>query len=222
MNALWRGAAILSSAGLIFAASPCRAGGSLFVDDAGIAANAHCQLESWLRPFQSEVVELTTVPACSSENIEWSLGVTRLSTPVRSIFTPGIKWQLKGNDDGGFGIALAATSIFHDGRSQGTTLYAAPTWLFGQHHEWELDTNVGEYDQPGERTHGLAGAGLHYSPSAKVTLIAEQVWREAHGHVSQAGMRLNLSRATTVDFLVGRSKDRTSSRWATVGVNLSF
>lgn len=222
MNALRTIAAALVGAGMALAAGPCRAGGSLFVDDAGIAANGHCQLESWLRPFQSEVVELTTVPACSFGNIEWSLGITRLSNPVRSIFTPGIKWQLKGNDDGGFGVALAATSIFHDGRSQNTTLYVAPTWLFGQHQEWELDTNVGAYHQPGERLHGLAGAGLHYSPSPNVTLIAEHVWREAHGHLSQVGVRLSLSRATTVDLLVGRSKDRTSARWATVGLNLSF
>jgi hypothetical protein len=200
----------------------CCAGGSWYVDDAGIAPHGHCQLESWWRSFQDGTMELTTVPACSAANVEWSLGMTRLSDPVHSDFTPGVKWQVKDNDHGGFGLALAASSLFHDGRSRNTTVYVAPTWVFGVRQQWEVNTNAGVFHQPGERTQGFAGAAIQYTPSATIALLAEHVWRQAHGHVSQVGMRLALAPSTTLDLVAGRSRDRVTSRWATLGLNLAF
>jgi hypothetical protein len=213
---------LIAMAALFSWAGCCCAGGSWFVDDAGIAPNGHCQLESWWRSFQDETMELTTVPACSAANVEWSLGMTRLSDPVRSDFTPGVKWQVKDNDHGGFGLALAASSLFHDGRSRNTTAYVAPSWVFGERQQWEVNTNAGVFHQPGERTHGLAGAALQYAASKTLALLAEHVWRQAHGHVSQGGVRLALAHSTTLDLVAGRSRDRVTSRWATLGLNLAF
>jgi hypothetical protein len=44
----------------------------------------------------------------------------------------------------------------------------------------------------------------------------------ASGEVSQVGMQLALASSTTLDLVAGRSRDRVTSRWGTLGLNLAF
>lgn len=198
------------------------AGGSLYVDDSGIAPRGGCQLESWMRAFTGGGSELTTVPACSTGPVEWSLALSSFTGPVSHQATPGIKWQLIDNAKGGFGLALATTATLEAGRLESTDVYAAPSWVLGQAQEWAINVNVGANRQRAGTWRGTAGLGLQYTPRTLVTILAEVLWRDRRGNVVQGGLRFNLDEKISMDALIGRSRDDVVDRWATLGLNVAF
>ena len=215
------GHALLWSIAMV--ASPCLAGGSLYVDDPGVTAAGRCQLESWMRAFEGGGHEFTTVPACSTGPVEWSVTLTRLTSPNDRPWSPGIKWQLVDNTDGGFGMAVAATALYDHARLQTMEAYIAPGWVLGRRKQWTINVNLGMSRERGETSRINAGLGMQYDTPVKlISLLAEHLWRDGHGDVSQAGVRLNLSDASTIDLLAGRSRDGQTDRWLTLGVNLAL
>lgn len=204
-------------------ATPCMAGGSLYVDDPGITTPGRCQLESWMRAFEGGGHEFTTVPACSTGPVEWSVTLTRLTSPNDRPWSPGIKWRLVDNTNGGFGMAVAVTALYDHARLQNTEAYLAPGWVLGQRKQWTVNMNLGMIRERGETSKTVAGLGMQYDTTIKlVSLLAEHLWHDGHGGVTQAGVRLNLSSASTIDLLAGRSRDEHTDRWLTVGLNLAF
>ncbi len=204
-------------------ATPSMAGGSLYVDDPGVTAAGRCQLESWMRSFAGGGHEFTTVPACSTGPVEWSVTLTKLTSPIDRPWSPGVKWQLVDNDDGGFGMAVAVTALYDHARLQTTDAYLAPGWVLGQRKQWAINVNLGMTRERGETSKIVAGIGMQYDTTVKlVSLLAEHLWHDGHGGVTQGGVRLNLSDKSTIDLLAGRSHDEHTDHWLTLGLNLAF
>jgi hypothetical protein len=222
MTGGWTAAARLVAITCVFMASPCRAGGSLYVDDSSTTPAGRCQLESWIRAFQSGARETTTVPACSTGSVEWSVALTHLSDRSRDFVSPGIKWNWLDNSRGGLGFAVAGTDVIRQGRQRDAQIYVAPSWIWGQHQQWELDVNAGINHQIGDRSKMLAGIGIEYTPIQTLTLIMERLVKQGHGDDDQAGLRLNVNKLNSIDVFVGHSRDTHTDRWFTVGVNLGF
>lgn len=206
---------------VIVAAPASYAGGSQLVDDTGVTAAGRCQLESWMRGFVGGGAELTTVPACSTGPVEWSLSMTRLTRHPDQL-APSVKWQLIDNTHGGFGLAVATAVTLVHGRFDEFDAYAAPGWSLGAQQQWQLAVNLGMSRIRGEGSFGVAGLGVQYALNDKAALIAEELWRDRHGHARQAGVRLSLNANDTIDVLVGQNDAAARERWATLGLNLAF
>jgi hypothetical protein len=201
------------------AAGTAQAGGSLFVDDPGVTPAGRCQLESWMRAFSGGGRELTLAPACSAGPLEFSLGMTRISRPGQSELTPGLKWQLRDNSNGGFGLALATTGIYQHGRLKQTDAYIAPGWALGSDQQWQIFTNIGLSRDRGEKSKLAGGVGVQYSLSKAVDLVAERYIRKRRDATSEAGISFNFGTAASIDLLVGKSR---TDQWFTVGYNFVF
>lgn len=201
------------------AAGTAHAGGSLFVDDSGITPAGRCQLESWLRAFSGGGRELTLSPACSAGPLEFSLGLTRISRPGQSLLTPGLKWQLRDNSNGAFGLAVATTGIYQHGRLKQTDAYLAPAWALGADQQWQIFTNLGLSRDRGEKSKLAGGVGMQYSVTKAIDLVAERYIRKGRDATNEAGISFNFGSSASIDLLVG--KDRTD-QWFTFGYNVVF
>jgi len=201
------------------AAGTAQAGGSLFVDDPGITPAGRCQLESWMRAFSGGGRELTLSPACSVGSLEFSLGLTRISRPGQSELTPGLKWQLRDNSNGGFGLAVAATGIYQHGKLRQTDAYLAPAWAFGADQQWQIFTNLGLSRDRGERTKLAGGVGMQYSLSKAIDLVAERYIRKGRDATNEAGISFNVGSSASIDLLVGKNR---ADQWFTLGYNMVF
>lgn len=201
------------------ASGAAQAGGSLFVDDSGATPAGRCQLESWLRAFSGGGRELTLSPACSVGSLEFSLGLTRFSRPGESELTPGLKWQLRDNSNGGFGLAVATTGIYGRGKLRQTDAYLAPAWAFGADQQWQIFTNLGLSRDRGEKSKLAGGVGMQYSVSRTIDLVAERYIRKGRNAINEAGISFNFGGSASIDLLVG--KDRTD-QWFTFGYNVVF
>jgi hypothetical protein len=211
----------LTIVGVLAAAPAGHAGGSLLVDDTGVTAAGHCQLESWLRGFAGGGAEGTTVPACATGPVEWSMAITRL-TRAPDQLGPSVKWQLLDNTRGGFGLAAATSITLVHGRFDERDAYLAPGWSLGTRQQWQLAVNLGSTRLRGGAAFALGGAGLQYAMNDTLSLIAEKFWRERHGHASQAGMRWSLDANDSIDLLAGAATYPARARWATLGLNVAF
>lgn len=207
-----------------FLPPPGYASGSLYVDDSGTTPAGKCQLESWMRDFSGGPHEWTAAPACSTGPVEWSLTLIRDTVPIQRSWSPGIKWLIKDNTHGGFGLAIASSPLYQDGRFQNMDTYLAPNWVWGPDQRWMVDTNIGVRHERGGSSRPEAGLGLQYTPVKSLSLVVEHLWRGMYGHFSQAGLRFNLNRNDSIDLLAGRSRDKLdgSQRWVTLGLNVVF
>jgi hypothetical protein len=203
----------------VVAAGTAHAGGSLFVDDSGATPAGRCQLESWLRAFSGGGRELTLSPACAAGPVEFSLGLTRISRAGQSLLTPGLKWQLRDNSNGGLGLAVAATGIYQHGKLKQTDAYLAPAWALGADQQWQIFTNLGLSRDRGEKSKLAGGVGMQYSVSKAIDLVAERYIRKGRDATNEAGISFNFGSSASVDLLVG--KDRTD-QWFTFGYNVVF
>jgi hypothetical protein len=222
MTRRWQVWASLGAILLATSPIPCRGGGSLYVDDSATTPAGRCQLESWIRAFQSDTRETTAVPACSTGSWEWSVALTHLSARSRDLVSPGLKWNWLDNSHGGFGFAVAGTDLIRQGRQRDAQIYMAPSWVWGDAQQWELDGNAGINHQVGDRSKMLAGLGIEYTPVRALTLIAERLVKQGHGNDDQAGIRVNVDKLNSIDVFVGHSRDTFTDRGLTIGVNLGF
>ncbi|WP_250626296.1 hypothetical protein [Pinirhizobacter soli] len=203
----------------VVAAGTAHAGGSLFVDDSGVTPAGRCQLESWLRAFSGGGRELTLSPACSAGPLEFSLGLTRISRPGQSLLTPGLKWQLRDNSNGGFGLAVATTGIYQHGKLKQTDVYVAPAWALGADQQWQIFTNLGLSRDRGEKSKLAGGLGMQYSLSKAVDLVAERYIRKGRDATNEAGISFNFGSSASIDLLVGKNR---TDQWFTFGYNVVF
>ena len=203
----------------VVAAGTAHAGGSLFVDDSGVTPAGRCQLESWLRAFSGGGRELTLSPACSAGPLEFSLGLTRISRPGQSELTPGLKWQLRDNSNGGFGLAVATTGIYQHGKLKQTDAYLAPAWALGADQQWQIFTNLGLSRDRGERSKLAGGLGVQYSVSKAIDLVAERYIRKGRDATNEAGISFNFGSSASIDLLVGKNR---TDQWFTFGYNVVF
>src|SRR6201991_4891034 len=67
------------------------AGGSYLVDDASITPASHCQLESWMQ-FRTGARTLTSVPACSWGEVEYSAQLSGGVHAGAGSVAPSAKW----------------------------------------------------------------------------------------------------------------------------------
>ena len=203
----------------VVAAGTAHAGGSLFVDDSGVTPAGRCQLESWLRAFSGGGRELTLSPACSAGPLEFSLGLTRISRPGQSELTPGLKWQLRDNSSGGFGLAVATTGIYQHGKLKQTDAYLAPAWALGADQQWQVFTNLGLSRDRGEKSKLAGGLGMQYSVSKAIDLVAERYIRKGRDATNEAGISFNFASSASIDLLVGKNR---TDQWFTFGYNVVF
>jgi hypothetical protein len=211
----------LASASVLFFGTQARAeGGSYNVDDASVAGDGKCQLESWLREWPHGSNGLYTVPACGVGPVEF--GVT-LNTG-HGIYGPGvnpaIKWQLRNGDDKGVGVAVATAATWLHGRRDDVQAYVATTFGLDDARRFMVALNAGADRVRGESTHSLLGFGLDFALTTRWTLLVERMWTRKT-ITDQGGVRLAFGESS-LDLVVGSERSRHPSHWINLGWNAAF
>jgi hypothetical protein len=211
--------AIVLLAGLLLASAPASAGASLLVDDAGTTADSHCQLESWVRT-RPGALESTLMPACAWGGFEYSVGASAWPAgPQGPLVYAAVKRTLidTGGQTPGVALALAGDWRRHDG-----ALADASANLSSSFHPGSRVTlNVDMGWRVARAGHGrlTSGVGIEYRPVARWSWLAE-AYAEGGGYrAGQAGVRLHLAHAVSLDWLCGY--ERGGSHWLTLGFNWS-
>lgn len=192
------------------------AGASLLVDDAGVTADGHCQLESWLRARSGKLQEATALPACAWDGVEYSLGASLdPSGMAGGVLLAGFKHGLLDVGEHTPGLAVALNGDWRHGLDAATA-YLALSQPLGP--RWMLQANLGV----GRLRHAggslVAGVGLEYRAGARWSWLAEGYAEGRTYRALQGGLRLRLPGAVSVDLLVGRER---AGRWLTLGLNWS-
>lgn len=210
------GAALLAA--LVLAPCVVQAGASLLVDDAGTTADGHCQLESWLsaRPGASAI---TAMPACAAGGLEYSMGAgDYLAGPPGPALYAGIKHTLVDVGEHAPGLALALGGDWRrsDGGFDAATVNMAASVPLKPRLMLQIDLG---WHVP-HAAHGwlTGGMGLEYQVGAHWSWLAE-AYAEGDGYrAAQAGLRLRLHGAVSIDLLGGRDRN---GHWMTLGLNWS-
>jgi hypothetical protein len=121
-----RRAAVAASLTLLLASPPAAlAGRPMVTDDARVAEENACQVESWIRRTP-EATEAWALPACNpGGNLELTFGGARTYTAGESRFTDQVvqaKTLLHALGDDGWGLGLTLGTIRHPARE------SAPGW----------------------------------------------------------------------------------------------
>lgn len=192
------------------------AGASLLVDDAGVTADGHCQLESWLRARAGALEEATALPACAWSGVEYSLGASVDPTGAAGgVLHAGFKRGLVEMGERTPGLAVALNGDWRHGLDAATA-YLAASQPLGPRLTLQANLGVGRLRQAGGRL--LAGLGLEYRAGPRWSWLAEG-YAEGRAHRAlQGGLRLRLPGAASVDLLAGRDR---AGRWLTLGLNWS-
>lgn len=201
-------------------APPLHAAASLSVDDAGIAADGTCQLESWSRAHRRHQ-ELTLVPACTMAGTEWSLALGHLRAAGASPWAVGAKRGLPDPFGPRAQLAVAADlgGDIRRGGARGWTVGLPLSIVLDAHGHALVHVTTGWTHTRSTRA-AMLGLGTELRISPHWSVLAE-TWRDAdHQRGSQLGVRRQLRNDASIDLLAGRLQADASERWLTLGVNL--
>ncbi|MGH8083253.1 MAG: hypothetical protein ACREP7_21935 [Lysobacter sp.] len=199
-----------------------RAGASLYVDDAGIVAPGHCQLESWLRA-SAPGREFSAVPACHVAGTELGLGLSDYAEPAQArVAAFGAKRVL--HEASSQRWALAASLGANWNASRG----AFDGWNFNlplsfaadaaQRRRWHF--NLGWSAPRHGRDALTAGIGLEQALDSRWSALAEVFADHRGDRIAQLGLRCEIDAARSLDVLIGQRDGDARSPWLTLGFNL--
>jgi hypothetical protein len=194
------------------------AGGSYLVDDASITPASHCQLESWMQ-FRTGARTLTSVPACSWGDVEYSAQLSGGVHAGAGSVAPSAKWLVFNGSR--VSTALDAGVTVQRGQVGLAIAYVATTFQLDPAGRWLVNTNVGASHAQGQSTRRILGAGVEFAASASATLLAEFIDTAGATRTMQAGVRLPFGN-NSIDLVVGRSLGQQADRWVNMGLNLAF
>jgi hypothetical protein len=204
-----------------FSASNAHAeGGSYNVDDASVAGDGKCQLESWLRVWSHGSNGVYSAPACGVGAVELSATLNTGHGLYGTAMSPSVKWQLRNGDDKGIGVALAAAATWLHGYRDDTQAYAATTFGLDDARRFMVALNAGVDRVRGESTHSLLGYGVDFAIDTRWTLLVERLWTRKT-ITDQGGVRLAFGESS-LDLVVGSERSRHSSHWINLGWNAAF
>jgi hypothetical protein len=204
--------AMLCSAGV-------RGGASLLVDDADTTPEGRCQIENWLRLREGGHREMTAVPACTLDGLEYSLGG---SAYVRTPYGPWLTADLK------------HTLLKMDKSTPGLAISLGGTWRRPDHHPasgnvviiaslpltaaFTLHTNLGWDAVRGAAPRPIEGLGMEYAFDRHWPGLGESYVERGAVHAAQAGLRRSFAHGLSCDLIAGHDHD---GHWFTFGLNYS-
>lgn len=222
---------ILTILAFAFCPSALEAARPLVTDDARLTTEQSCQLETWVRGYDSRR-EAWALPACNpTGNLEITAGVgqvvggemrasTDLMVQAKTLFRP-----LRTNS---WGIGLAAGVMHHADMSAGPNgfgnVYAyIPVSVSFYDDKFIAHTNVGWVKSRGD-SHAMSwGVGTETRISQRLILVAEAYGDPRYAPYAQMGMRYFIVRdRVQVDATVGQQTNQgPSSRWFSLGLRLT-
>jgi len=200
------------------------AGGSYLVDDASITPDGHCQVESWVRALPHDAWDVTSVPACSIDDVEWSASATHGAGNGSSTTSTGVgaKWAYGDIDKDGLAIGVAVGGVWTDGVLVNETVYAPASVALTEDHRWVVHLNAGVRHAPGVGWRALVGAAVDMRLAQRWHVIAEFSAVPSAERTVQVGARYSISDNAEVDLVAGHSHDDFDEHWITVGLNLGL
>jgi len=214
----------LAGTGVVLAAamlsSPtARGGASLLVDDAATTPEGRCQLESWLRMREGGHREMTAVPACTFDGLEYSLGGSAYAgTPSGPWLNAGLKRTLLAMDENTPGLALSLGGTWRrpDHRlASGDATFIASVPLTAV---FTLHANLGWTAVRGAAPRPIEGLGLEYDHDRHWTALGEYYLERGAVHAVQAGLRRSFAHGLSCDVIAGHDH---GGHWLTLGLNYS-
>jgi len=208
---------------LLFPHLAAATGGSYFVDDATVTPAGHCQVESWARWLPQGSYDATTVPACSTEALEFSATLVGRVGPESSHSEGlGIKHVFGDLEKDGVSWGMATNALVTNGRIAVANVYAPVSFALTGDQNWVLDVNAGFQRTETPDWHALIGAALEFQFASGWRVIGEGLRNGARVRTLQAGVRRTLIKDVDLDVVAGRTHDTTTEQWMTLGVNVGW
>lgn len=196
--------------------------GAYLVDDATITQAGHCQIQSWIQAFSGGQQALSTLPACSTGPVEWSLGVAGQNHPYQHQESPAVKWMLRDPSAHPLGVAVNTGVTWSNGHVLLRNAYAALTWTPSGQQRWSINTDLGAFWSRDRQWQTLLGLGLKYMVTPHVAVVAEHIHPWVGDATSQCGLRWTFRDNDSVDVIVGHGSVAAHDSWITVGLNLGL
>jgi hypothetical protein len=196
--------------------------GAYLVDDSTITPAGHCQVQSWLQALSGGQQVLSTLPACSTGPVEWSLGLAGQSSPYQHQESPAVKWMIVDDTHRSVGLAVNVGATWSNGHVISKNTYAALTWIPDASRRWSVNLDLGEIFDPKQGWRPLLGVAAKYKATQHLALVVEHI-RPWNGlAMTQAGVHWTLNKTDSLDFIVGHSDAVTHDHWLTLGLNFAL
>jgi len=194
------------------------AAASLEVDDAGIAPDRTCQLETWLR-WERHTTTAVAVPACTHRGTEFSLGLSVSDARHPTRWEASAKRPLFASAH-----AAAAAVVRHGagpGIGHGRSGVALPVSIPLDHRGMALLHVQPGWERSADQQGSTFGVGVELPLNDRWDLLLERQRDAAGVRGTQGGLRLAWMAGITLDLLIGRRSGGDAARWFTVGLNLA-
>ncbi|MCD0247250.1 hypothetical protein JWH04_19405 [Xanthomonas melonis] len=199
-----------------------RAAASMVVDDAGVTARGHCQLEAWWRATPSGASS-TVVPACNVMGTEIALGLTDVRHGPASLDV-GAKRVLRDPERHAWGLAVSVgmQRAWQGPQQRGSYLSVPLTWSIGPDAATRIHANLGASALHAGPDTTSAGLGMEHAINASWTVLAEAFGDDHAGQGGQLGLRRMVGKASSIDLVAGQDRRNAPHGWITLGVNLAM
>jgi hypothetical protein len=213
----------------VLLAAPAWAARPFVTDDARLTTAGSCQLESWVRLYESST-EFWALPACNpTGNLEITLGGGRASYTAAETtddYVLQFKTLFRPLTTNGWGWGLAVGRVEHPeiapGPNQlGNTYAYLPFSLSFADDRFILHANAGWLrDRASNQERNTWGLGGEYYPHARLAVIAESFGDDKSTPYWQIGLRYSiLPNLLQVDATTGQQYGGLSaSRWLSFGL----
>lgn len=213
-------AATVAAMAALAASSTAFAGaGAYLVDDASITPEGRCQIQDWGQLVSGGQLTLNVLPACTTGEVEWSLGLAGQNHPYEHQESPAVKWMIRDPEHHRLGVAVNVGLTWANGHILSRNTYVAATFTPSDDSKWSINADLGEIYTKGNSWKTLTGLGVKYNLREQLAFVLERIQPWNGDEINQLGMRWTYRNKDSFDVIVGKSDAHVHDRWLTFGLN---